>query len=87
MSNETLPNEQSPKSALITDNEISFQSGAPGVSLRGVTHTVISRNKFIGLGGEGLVIDVSEGPSPPPPLGATPQPEPLPTLQPEPEPK
>lgn len=52
--------------ALITDNDVSFQHGA-GVSLRGATHTVISRNKFTDLGGEGLVIDLSEQLPPPPP--------------------
>ncbi|MBB4465431.1 hypothetical protein [Rhizobium leguminosarum] len=85
MSNETPPDDPSPKSAVITDNEFSFQRGA-GFTVEGYTHTIAARNKFVGVGGEGVLfkasVDVPPPPSPEPPS----LPEPLPTLQPEPLP-
>ncbi|TBY69720.1 hypothetical protein E0H51_30540 [Rhizobium leguminosarum bv. viciae] len=69
MTNETPPDKQPPKSASITDNNFSFQPGA-GVTLDGFHQTITSRNNFVGLGGDGLVIkapvDVPPAPAPEP---------------------
>ncbi|NEH44755.1 hypothetical protein GR215_23190 [Rhizobium leguminosarum] len=80
MSNEAPPDSPSPKSAVITDNEFSFQPGA-GILVEGYNQTVTARNKIVGAGGDGFVLKApADAPPPPDPkLERTPEQIPAPT--------